>query len=180
MKRIIKQISPIIALLIAAVLYFCSGSSVRQNLQAPTDDRQSTAAEFADASTASIARDGSYYSLEEVIIYLDEYKTLPDNFITKSEARALGWNGGSVEDYREGAVIGGDSFGNREGVLPKEAGRDYYECDMNTLGSDSRGACRLVFSSDWHYYYTDDHYETFSEYTVSDTGEVTLNGNVFD
>ena len=110
----------------------------------------------------AIDEDGWYYSKEDVALYLYTYGHLPENFITKSEARDLGWNGGSVERYKEGAAIGGDKFGNREGVLPKKSGRQYYECDIDTDGADSRGAKRIVFSNDGLIYYTDDHYETFT------------------
>jgi len=108
-----------------------------------------------------IAEDGWYYTAEEVSLYLATYGYLPGNFITKDEARALGWDGGSVERYAPGCAIGGDYFSNREGLLPKATGRDYYECDINTNGASSRGAERLVFSSDGNIYYTPDHYESF-------------------
>ena len=103
-----------------------------------------------------------YYSAEDVSLYLYTYGHLPENYITKSEARDLGWDGGSVEDYAEGCAIGGDKFGNREGLLPKASGRQYYECDIDTNGKDSRGAKRIVYSNDGLIYYTDDHYETFT------------------
>ncbi len=102
--------------------------------------------------------EGWYYSAEEVSYYLWVYGHLPDNFITKNEARDLGWEGGSVEKYAPGYAIGGDRFGNREGLLPED--RTYYECDIDTDGQDSRGAKRLVFSDDL-IYYTEDHYESF-------------------
>ncbi len=114
----------------------------------------------------------SYYDLENVVLYLYLYEELPDNYITKSEARDLGWEGGSVEKYKKGAAIGGDRFGNREGLLPKEEGRTYTECDLDTNGEESRGAKRLVFSSDGLYYYTEDHYESFDEVTVTQSYEV--------
>lgn len=110
---------------------------------------------------ALLHRDGTYTSKEDVALYLYLYGELPDNFITKSEAEALGWEGGSVEPYAPGKCIGGDKFGNREGLLPKASGRQYYECDIDTLGQNSRGAKRIVFSNDGLVYYTDDHYETF-------------------
>ena len=94
--------------------------------------------------------------------------------MTKEEARALGWEGGSVEAYQAGAAIGGDCFGNREGLLPEETGRTYTECDINTLGADSRGAERLIFSNDRLYFYTSDHYASFTELTV-DGGTVIWN-----
>ena len=93
--------------------------------------------------------------------HIHTYGCLPQNFITKNEARDLGWEGGSVQRYQEGAAIGGDKFGNREGILPKASGRQYYECDIDTDGKNSRGAKRIVFSNDGLIYYTEDHYESF-------------------
>ena len=112
-----------------------------------------------------------YYDVENVVLYIHTFGVLPDNYITKNEARELGWEGGSVEEFLEGAAIGGDNFGNREGLLPNDDGRKYTECDIDTLGYGSRGARRLVFSNDGLYFYTDDHYESFSEVIV-ENGEV--------
>lgn len=108
-----------------------------------------------------IDEDGWYYSAFDVSLYLYNYGKLPENFITKEEARKLGWEGGSVEKVAPGYAIGGDVFENREGLLPDAGGRIYYECDVDTKGADSRGAHRLVFSNDGLIYYTWDHYETF-------------------
>lgn len=105
---------------------------------------------------------GSYDSKEDVALYLHLYGKLPSNFITKSEARRLGWTGGGLERYAPGKCIGGDVFGNREGLLPKASGRIYYECDIGTLGASSRGARRIVFSNDGLIFYTGDHYESFT------------------
>lgn len=110
----------------------------------------------------TIDEDGWYYSPFDVSLYLHTYGHLLENFITKSEARELGWEGGSVEKYAPGYAIGGDEFGNREGLLPNADGRRYYECDVDTNGADSRGAKRLVYSNDGLIYYTEDHYETFT------------------
>lgn len=105
--------------------------------------------------------EGTYTSCEDVALYLYTYDHLPDNFITKKEAQALGWEGGSLEPYAPGMCIGGSYFGNYEGLLPEADGRDYHECDIDTLGADSRGAKRLVYSNDGLIYYTEDHYATF-------------------
>lgn len=99
-------------------------------------------------------------SKEEVALYIHLHGKLPSNYITKSQARKLGWKSGSVERYAPGKCIGGDRFMNREGLLP--AGHTYYECDIDTLGKSSRGAKRLVYSSDGLIYYTNDHYESFT------------------
>lgn len=117
----------------------------------------------APAATApAIDEAGHYDGREEVALYLHTYGRLPDNFITKAEARALGWTGGGLDGYADGMCIGGDRFGNYEGLLPEAAGRTYRECDIGTLHKGSRGAKRLVFSSDGLIYYTDDHYESFT------------------
>ena len=113
-----------------------------------------------------------YYDLTNVVLYIEVYDELPSNYITKAEARELGWEGGSVEDYMEGAAIGGDRFGNYEGLLPEAEGRTYTECDIDTKGYGSRGSRRLVFSNDGLYFYTSDHYESFSEVTVTEDYEV--------
>lgn len=126
-------------------------------------DSTTVESELSTEDTESpIDADGWYYSVEDVSLYLHTYGCLPENFITKSEAQDMGWEGGSVEDYAPGYAIGGDVFGNREGLLPDADGRTYYECDIDTNGSSSRGAKRIVFSNDGLIYYTDDHYESFT------------------
>lgn len=124
--------------------------------ESETDTTQSPTEE-----APALAEDGWYYSKEDVALYLQLYGQLPDNFLTKDEARDLGWEGGSVENYAPGYAIGGDRFGNREGLLPEAEGRVYYECDIDTDGASSRGAKRIVFSNDGLIYYTEDHYESF-------------------
>lgn len=108
---------------------------------------------------ALIDKDGEYTSKEDVALYIHQYGELPSNFITKKEAKKLGWSGGSLEEYAPGKSIGGDTFGNREGVLPEYG--TYHECDIDTKGKKKRGAKRIVYSDDGRVYYTDDHYETF-------------------
>lgn len=152
------------------------GSSSGKSLFLPEVSNDSSSTIIGSADGPSYISDGPvegeyYYDLENVVLYLELYDTLPDNYITKKEAQDLGWSGGSVEQYLEGAAIGGDRFGNREGLLPKADGRSYTECDLNTDGADSRGAERLVFSNDGLYFHTEDHYETFTEVWVED-GEV--------
>lgn len=109
-----------------------------------------------------IEENGSYTSKEEVAAYLYLYGHLPENFITKKEAKKLGWvsQEGNLGEVAPGKSIGGDYFGNYEGLLPEEDGRDYYECDIDSDGS-YRGAKRIVYSNDGLIYYTEDHYNSF-------------------
>lgn len=109
----------------------------------------------------AISEEGFYTTKEDVALYLHTYGHLPDNFITKNEAASLGWEGGGLEAYMPDGCIGGDKFGNYEGLLPKSKGRFYFECDIDTMGKQKRGAKRIVFSNDGLIYYTDDHYESF-------------------
>ncbi|MBR3839617.1 MAG: ribonuclease [Erysipelotrichales bacterium] len=113
---------------------------------------------------SGISEDGWYSSKEEVSLYIYTYGELPDNYITKQEARELGWDSekGNLWEVAEGMSIGGDKFGNREGLLPKEKGRQYYECDIDYEGG-YRNAKRIVYSNDGLIYYTEDHYESFEE-----------------
>ena len=111
------------------------------------------------SSTDVIDENGIYDQKDDVALYLITSEHLPSNYMTKDEARKYGWEGGALSQVIEDKCIGGDVFGNYEGILPEED--TYYECDIDTLGKTSRGAERIVWSDDFDVYYTEDHYETF-------------------
>ena len=151
-----KKLSAFLTLLLILGVLFTGGfDQLSTEAPAPVTD----ATGYSEGMT--IEEDGWYYSAFDVSLYLNVYGHLPENYITKDEARKLGWEGGSVEQYAPGYAIGGDVFGNREGLLPEAPDRVYYECDVDTKGLDSRGSNRLVFSNDGLIYYTSDHYESF-------------------
>jgi guanyl-specific ribonuclease Sa len=135
-----------------------AGTEASIDTEIAADNESAVASEDTDAT---LPEDGSYTSKEDVALYIHLYGHLPENFITKKDAEALGWSGGSLEPYAPGKCIGGSRFGNYEGLLPEKDGRTYTECDIDTLGADKRGAKRIVFSNDGLIYYTEDHYETF-------------------
>lgn len=163
MRRFTRLTGALLALLLVfSVLSGCGGAA--------PDVPSCTAAPAADAvspgepdkfSPAALDEGGEYTSAEDVALYLHLYAHLPQNFITKKDARALGWNSGGLDDYADGKCIGGDRFGNYEGLLPDAPGREYHECDIDTLHAASRGAKRIVYSNDGLIYYTEDHYESF-------------------
>ena len=129
----------------------------------PTKAPKRTATPKPEKTLAAVPDEhGWYSSKEDVAAYLIAYGHLPENYITKKEAEALGWTGGSLEPYAPGKSIGGDYFGNYEGLLPKAKGRRYTECDIDTRGKRSRGGKRIIFSNDGLIYYTADHYESFT------------------
>lgn len=118
--------------------------------------------DYAMTEELAIEYGWDYYTLEEVALYLHVFWELPPNYITKDEAYDMGWDSreGNLWDVAYGFVIGGDRFGNREGLLPEDDDRQWYECDVNYEGG-YRGAERILFSSDGLVYYTLDHYESF-------------------
>lgn len=113
---------------------------------------------------AEIFEDGVYTGKDEVALYLNKYGRLPDNYITKRQAKELGWDSAkqNLWDVAPGKSIGGDYFGNYEGLLPEEDGRDYFECDIDYEGG-RRNAKRIVYSDDGLIFYTEDHYESFEQ-----------------
>ena len=110
---------------------------------------------------AAIDEDGTYTSKDEVALYIHTYGKLPSNYITKQEAEDLGWDSskGNLWDVAPGKSIGGDRFGNYEGLLPDGK---YKECDVNYDGG-YRDAERLIYGEDGSVYYTNDHYKSFTQ-----------------
>jgi hypothetical protein len=129
---------------------------------APTEEPTEAPTEEPTDTPCPVSEDGEYWTKDEVALYIHLYGHLPKNYITKEQAEALGWPGGSLEPYAPGCSIGGGYFGNYEGLLPKKKGRKYTECDIDTRGRKRRGEKRIVFSNDGLIYYTDDHYESFT------------------
>lgn len=163
MRRFTRLTGALLALLLVfSVLSGCGGAApdVPSSTAAPAADAVSPG-ESDKSSPAALDEGGEYTSAKDVALYLHLYAHLPQNFITKKDARALGWNGGGLDDYADGKCIGGDRFGNYEGLLPDAPGREYHECDIDTLHAASRGAKRIVYSNDGLIYYTEDHYESF-------------------
>ena len=148
------------AALLSALLLFALGEPLpaeevlEDNLVAMTDD-------------CEVEYGLSYSAPDEVALYIHVFQQLPVNYLTKSEAQDLGWisSKGNLWDVTDHRSIGGDRFGNREGLLPKAKGRQWYECDVNYDPDDDhgrRGGERVLFSNDGLVYYTDDHYASYT------------------
>ncbi|WP_168169785.1 ribonuclease domain-containing protein [Candidatus Izimaplasma bacterium ZiA1] len=107
-----------------------------------------------------VTEDGLYNQKDEVALYIATYHKLPSNYMTKAEADnriSSIW----TEDNK--ASIGGDTFYNREGLLPISLGITYTELDIDYSGS-RRNAKRIVYSNDFRIFYTGNHYGSFLEY----------------
>ena len=183
--RKIKRIAAwmLILVFMAALLMGCGGKKA-QETQAPAQtsaavqteapvqtesiesteiaaETESIAAE-AESAGLSVTEDGTYTSKEEVALYIHTYGKLPSNYVTKKEAQAAGWDNkkGNLQKVIPGASIGGDRYGNYEGLLPDKKGRKYFECDIDYDGG-YRDAKRIVYSNDGLIFYTEDHYKSF-------------------
>ena len=162
LKKYISSVLMVIAVLILSTVlnFFGIGEDTKDSIE-PTGSEIGTESTASETEALYLDPEGVYTSKDDVALYIYLYGELPDNFMTKTEARKLGWESGSLEKYAPGCAIGGDRFGNYEGRLPK--GKSYIECDIGTVGKSSRGACRIVYATDFSaIYYTDDHYESFT------------------
>lgn len=139
---------------------------------APLADARQTSKDLVAALNSLVAQEpeesikpsGPIITPQAIADYIFQHGRLPDNFITKKEAQALGWDSrwNYVSDVAPGKSIGGDRFGNYENRLPSKKGRTWYEADCFYSGG-RRNAHRILYSSDGLVYYTDDHYETFTQ-----------------
>jgi guanyl-specific ribonuclease Sa len=132
-----------------------------ESTSAESDEATAVTTEYTAHTEPLLDEDGTYTTKADVALYIHTYGKLPSNFMTKKQAKKLGWSGGSLEDFAPGMCIGGDYFGNYEGLLPED--KEYHECDIDTLGKKSRGAKRIIYSDDGYIYYTEDHYESFEQ-----------------
>ena len=117
----------------------------------------------ANSGKLKISESAAYTDREHVAAYINEFAKLPHNYITKNQAKKLGWQTkGTLDKVAPGKSIGGDRYGNYEGLLPKKNGRTWTECDIDYV-KGNRNAKRIVFSNDGLIYYTGDHYKSFSK-----------------
>ncbi len=147
-----------LAFVVALAVGGCSAVPTPGTTEAPA------AATTADTATPTVYEDASYTSKDEVAAYIHEFGHLPPNFISKTKARAAGWDSsaGNLDEVLPGKSIGGSKFWDDDDQLPDASGRTWTECDINYQGG-YRGAERIVFSNDGLIFYTPDHYKTFEQ-----------------
>ena len=163
-----KKLIQLFALLLTALLLLssCAANALetakgKKNTAAP---QVTAVAETPTPVPEPTATPGPLDEAQRIADYIFEHGELPDNFITKKQAQALGWDSmyNYVSDVAPGKSIGGDYFGNYEQKLPVVKGRKYYEADCFYKGG-KRNAYRIIYSTDGHVWYTEDHYNTFIE-----------------
>ena len=161
---VVKSTASVVLPILLSLMLFLTGC-------APSDGVSPGAAAVVPDAAEQVQA-GPIIEPQAIADYLFEHGELPDNFITKKEAQALGWDSkvNYVSDVAPGKSIGGDYFGNYEGILPQAKGLKYYEADCYYTGGKRR-AERIVFSNDGHVYYTEDNYTTFTELFPSSSKE---------
>ena len=119
--------------------------------------------EEAAAAVDAPDKHGEYTQSDDVAAYLHAYGELPENYITREEAKKLGWSAkkDNLGKVAPGMAIGGDTFGNHEGLLPEAKNRKWRECDVN-MPDGQRGDERVVWSTDGLIYFTDDNHKSFT------------------
>ena len=98
--------------------------------------------------------------------WLYQFRCLPPYYISEDEARNLGWRSKkkNLAVVAPGRMITKGEYQDRDGHLPTENGRIWYEADINYT-SGKRNTERIVYSSDGLIFVTYDHYLTFTEIT---------------
>ena len=160
-----KRLFPV--LIVMAVLFFVLYKGLVPETQIPATAPPTSTTSTSSKSSISQPESQRPLAIDEktqankVADYLQQHARLPDFYISKKEARAKGWNAkaGNLCEVLPGRAIGGDRFMNREKQLPEEAGRQWFEADVN-YQCGHRGSDRLLYSNDGLIYLTTDHYRT--------------------
>lgn len=97
--------------------------------------------------------------------YLKQYGKLPNNYITKSQAQALGWSPwADLSSYAPGKSIGGDVYKNLTEPkipIPDQVWRIWYEADIWYVNG-LRWSDRIVYSNDW-LIFKSNHYQDWTQ-----------------
>jgi ribonuclease T1 len=134
----------------SGIAYFASNKSVTvEDKNVPTDvskssepktaNRESSNSYVQESSSSPIVSDGKApaHALE-TLEYVLEHNKAPEGY------------------------IGGRTFQNREGILPRGSSLRYQEWDVHPKShGENRGGERLLTCSDGSAYYTGDHYRSF-------------------
>ena len=85
------------------------------------------------------------YAFAQVTTFLQQTGRLPDCYMTKAQARDLGWksSGRTIDDIDPDGAVGGDTFGNREGLLPTRPANSYAVADLDYVEGYGARAHRL-------------------------------------
>ena len=155
-----------LAALVSAFAVACSAS-------ADADDEdivKSSSSVSAQSIYEAVQESGKYTTKDSVAAYLCKFDKLPSNYVSKAEGQKLyeSKTGKTFEKWNFnpwttiGVMIGGDTYSNSEGLLPKGS---YHEADVD-YSANNRGTKRLMYQGGCTIYYTANHYESYSEIKI--------------
>ena len=104
--------------------------------------------------------------------WLLNYGSLPPYYITKDEARELGWKTkkANLAIVAPNRMLTKGEYRNDDMHLPMADGRKWYEADINYV-SGRRNDERIIYSNDGLIFISRDHYKTFIEVIEHDATE---------
>ena len=94
--------------------------TMTEEAAAPEEHAEPNAQEAQTQEAPAIEEDGTYTTKEDVALYIHTYGHLPENFITKKQAQALGWEGGSLEPYAPGNASAAAASETTRAFSPKK------------------------------------------------------------
>lgn len=174
-----RKTSRLLLLLLLSLLFIgCDSTNIndsndqeKNNIDEYTYDLNGTKSRYKASELELVDEETTYIRYLSVASYIYSYHHLPSNYLTKNEAKNLGWCGSGnlwVNNSLLNRTIGGDKFNNYEGYLP--ASTYYIELDVNCTNGN-RGGNRIVYSTyTFDIYYTNDHYASFTYIIGGDNG----------
>ena len=172
-----NPLSSSFAFLFSVFLVACSTPTVSSDdsdeIERISSDSEKTTSSSSVATKSiyeAVEESGLYTTKDSVAAYLCKFDKLPANYVGKNEGKKLyeSKTGNTFDKWNFnpwttiGVMIGGDVFGNNEGLLPEGS---YHEADVDYSGAN-RGTKRLVYQPDCVIYYTSDHYESFTQLKI--------------
>lgn len=134
-----------VLLLVAAVVFSLVATQGTNDAGTQVSEPTSQSSETTGNSAAGIANPSGLPEIKESALPAEARETL-----------ALIRSGGPYPYQQDDG-----NFGNFERILPRQGSGYYREYTVETPGSNSRGARRIVAGRDGEKYYTSDHYESF-------------------
>ncbi len=160
----------IFAFLFSVLFLFACGevSTSYESSSSQSSSSVSSSSQSSSSQTSildAVQEIGEYTTKDSVAAYIYKFQKLPSNYVNKATGQELyeaqtgnTWTKWNFNPWQIlGVMIGGDYFGNNEGLLPTD---NYKECDVDYHDS-SRGTKRLVYTEAGLVYYTANHYESF-------------------
>jgi len=142
-RKTVSTIAGVIATVIVALIV---------GLQQGGSDGQSSAGRPVRASASADARCGAVAPARSGWIQAADLPAEARDVLAEID------HGGPFEyPGKDGSV-----FGNYECLLPHESSGYYHEYTVDTPGSSTRGARRIITGRDGELFWTADHYQTFS------------------